>query len=57
MVQSMDEETLLKNLNFSPYRFEHEAVKARLKTISQDWKKRIEAMKLTIAKVNNVPMT
>jgi hypothetical protein len=41
-MKSLEEEAFLKHLNFYVYLFEKEEVKQRLRTISENWRKKIE---------------
>jgi len=47
-IESLDEGTLLKNLTSCPYLFENRAVKERLRTVSQDCKRKIETNDKTL---------
>ena len=48
-IESLDEETFLKNLNLSYHLVEEKAVKKRLELIGGEWKRRIEAKKTRVA--------
>ncbi len=48
-IESLEEETFLRNLTLFPYLLEREEIKDRLKAVSEDWKKKITKKKREVA--------